>query len=219
MTQSEHPTFRVFETRESEEYIQLLSDALSIKSLPSATYPNLVESSYKLTRTAANRINREHNSKIRRVINIDYIGMTATVLLDRKKIHTLNAHYDQLAELLSSLKSLNANGIALKMRLLLQYPYSLAGQNRILSELWTERSFMGEVSERGRDETRLAPPLTIQHIENSALLINQQYCLENLQRLLEPFKLSGPDKLDSFNHSGPNNIEIRFAFISTLICG
>ncbi len=220
MTQLEHPTFLVFEMRESEEYIRLLSDALSIKNSPSATYPDLISSSYKLTRTAANRINQGHNSKIKRVINIDYIGMTATVLLDRNKRHTQNAHYDKLSELLSSLKSLNANGVALKIRILLQYPYSLAGQNRILAEIWAKRSFMGQMNERGRDETKLAPPLTMQHIGNSALLRTQQYCLENLQNLFrDSLNISGPDELDSFNRSGPNKIEIRFAFVSTLICG
>lgn len=204
----EHPSLHVFKTRESKEYIQLLSDTLSIKSSPSAIYPDLVSSSYELTPDVADRINQEHNSQIKRVINLDYIGMTANVLLDREKRYTRNAHFDQLSELLSSLKSLNANGIALKIRLLLQYPYSLAGQNRILAEMWTKRSFMGEMGERGRDENKLAPALTVPHIENSALLRNQQYCLENLQHLL-----------DSLNPTGPNKIEIRFAFISTLICG
>jgi hypothetical protein len=202
----EQPTFRVFGTRESEEYHRILSEALSIKSSPSAIYPDLISSSYELTDEAAGKINQEHKSQIRRVINIDYIGMTATVLLDRDEKYTRKAHYHQLYELFSSLESLNASGIALKIRLLLQYPYSLAGQNRILSEIWTKRSFMGETT--GRDETKLAPSLTEQHIETSALIAAQRYGLQNLQKLL-----------DEFSPSGLNKIEIRFAFVSTLICG
>lgn len=197
MTLQEHPTFSVFETRESEEYIRLLSEALSI--------PYLTSTSYLLSDDAAKKINQEHKSKITRVINIDYIGMGATVLLDRRKTYTQNAHYERLSELLSSLDSLNERGIALKVRIVLQYPYSLSGQNRILAEIWTKRSFMGEVNERGRDETKLAPALTMDDIQNSALLRTQQYCLENFQQLVKP--------------GGPNKIEIRFAFINTLICG
>lgn len=216
MTPPERPPFRVFETRESDEYIRILTEALSVKVLPSATYPDLVSSSYELTEEAANRINQGQNANIKRVINIDYVGMAATVLLDRSKQHTLNAHYEQLSELLSSLKHLNANGVALKIRILLQYPYSLAGQNRILSEIWTDRSFMGETSESRRDETRFAPSLTMGLIDDSVLRKTQQESLANLQHLLDENNLH---LFDSSKPDGPNKIEVRFAFISTLICG
>jgi hypothetical protein len=216
MTPSENPPFRVFETRESDEYIQILTEALSVEGSPSATYPDLVSSSYKLTEEATDRINQGHNSNITRVINIDYVGMAATVLLDRNKQHTRNAHYEQLSELLSSLKSLNGDGIALKIRILLQYPYSLAGQNRILSEIWTDRSFMGETTESRRDETRFAPPLTTGLIDNSVLRRTQQESLLNLQHLLDENNLH---LFDGSKPAGPNKIEVRFAFISTLICG
>ena len=93
------------------------------------------------------------------------------------------------------------------MRILLQYPYSLAGQNRILAELWDCRSFTGR-GKSDRDETRLAPPLRDKDIELSMFVRNQQDCLLNLQSLLS--------RLDP---NGPNRIDIRFASISTLICG
>lgn len=203
MARLKHPTFRVFDTRESEEYKRLLSKVLSIKKASPATYPDLITSSYKLNRIAADKVTQGYGSKINRVINIDYIGMAATVLLDRDGNHTKNTHYDRLYELLSSLDELNEEGIAVRIRLLLQYPYSLAGQNRILSEHWSDRAFMGEAN--GRDETQLAPALTAQLIEHSPLHRAQQDCLEHLQHLPKP--------------SSPNKIETRFAFISTLICG
>lgn len=204
MTSLEHPTFRVFATRESEEYRQVLSKILSIESSAPPDYQDLISSSFELTPKTLSKM--EHGSKVNRIINIDYIGMTATVLLDRKRIYTQNAHYDRLSELLSSLDKLNERGIAVKIRFLLQYPYSLAGQNRILSEIWNERAYMGEAD--GRDETELAPALSVPMIENSALRRVQQDCLENLQ-YLRAFDIPG----------GPNKVEIRFAFISTLICG
>jgi hypothetical protein len=206
MTQLKRPTFRVFDTRESEEYQRILSKVLSIKRSSSTIYPDLIKSSYPLSRKAADKVTQGHGSKIKRVINIDYIGMAATVLLDREGRYTRNAHYDRLYELLSSLDKLNKRGIAVIIRLLLQYPYSLAGQNRILSEIWDNRAFMGEAS--GRDETKLAPVLSLQLIGNSALLRAQQDCLENFQHLR-----------DLFETDGPNRVETRFAFVSTLICG
>jgi hypothetical protein len=208
MTQTGNRKVRVFESRESEEYIRVLSEVLSIQPAPEAVHPDLVSSSHALTSQAAEKINLEHGTKIRRVINIDYIGMAATVLLDRHSRYTLNSHHERVAELLSSLGALNESGTAVRIRLLLQYPYSLAGQNRILSEIWRDRSFMGETNGSRRDEAQLAPSLTEQEIESSALLRAQQYCLENFQ-----------DLLDQFGAASPNKIEIRFATISTLICG
>jgi len=208
MTQLRDRKVHVFESRESEEYGQLLSEVLSIRPSPTAVYPDLVSSSYLLTSQAAERINQDLGTKIRRVINLDYIGMAATVLLDKNYRYTRNSHYERVLELLSSLDALNESGTAVRIRLLIQYPYSLAGQNRILSEIWKDRSFMGETNGSRRDEAQLAPSLTEQEIESSALLRTQQYCLEILQ-----------DLLDRFKPGGPNKIEIRFASISTLICG
>jgi len=206
MTSAERPAFKVFETREAEDYKDILSTVLSIEDSPSPIYQDLVSSSFELSPEASSKMEQTHNLKINRVINIDYVGMTATVLLDRERRHTRNAHYERLAELLKSLGQLNERGVAVKIRIVLQYPYSLAGQNRILSEVWNDRAYMGEAS--GRNETELAPALTMPIIENSALIRAQQYCLENLQHLRESFKVSEPNKL-----------EVRFAFISTLICG
>jgi hypothetical protein len=206
MNSPARPTFKVFETRESEEYKDILSTVLSIENSSSPIYQDLVSSSFGLSPDASDKMGQSHNLKINRVINIDYVGMTAAVLLDRELRHTQNAHYGRLNELLKSLGDLNERGVAVKIRIVLQYPYSLAGQNRILSEMWNDRAYMGEA--HGRDETELAPALTLPMIEHSSLIRAQQYCLENLQSLRERLEISEPNKL-----------EIRFAFISTLICG
>lgn len=208
MRKSDRPTFRIFETRASEEYRKILSDALSLSRSASATYPDLLSSSYPLSSEVTQKFTRYKDVKIKRVINIDYIGMAASSLLDREGRYTPNSHFDKLSEIVSSLHSINKRGIVLRMRLLLQYPYSLAGQNRILAEHWKCRSFMGTGNKNGRDETEPAPSLRDKDIESSMFVRNQQDCLQNLQ-----------DLLVSFDPDGPNRIDVRFASISTLICG
>jgi len=131
MEQSTRPTFSIFETRASEEYRRIISDALSLSQSGSAAYPDLISSSYRLSDEAVQKFNKGCGSQIERVININYIGMAASSLLDREKKYTPNAHFDKLSELVSSLDRINKRGVALRMRLLIQYPYSLAGQNRI----------------------------------------------------------------------------------------
>jgi hypothetical protein len=202
------PTFRIFETRAAEEYMKILSDALSLGRPASTSYPALLTSGHPLNAESKRKGKGGRGSKAQRVINLDYIGMAASSLLDKEGKHTPNTHYEQLDELLSSLDRLNERGVVLRMRLLLQYPYSLAGQNRILAEQWKRRSFMGDANGSVRDETKLAPALRDKDIEGSTFVQNQQYCLQNLQ-----------DLLSSYEVKAPNRIEVRFASISTLICG
>lgn len=209
MHQTTRSSIRVFESRKSDDYRKILSEVLALQSSSSATYSNLISTSYHIdTETSYKLFGEQQNGKISRVVNIDYIGMAATVLLDKNGIYTRNTHYDRLRDLIAALAQLNKDGIALRMRILLQYPYSLAGQNRILADSWERRSFMGDGFENLRDETQLAPPLKDQDIESSVLLRTQQYCLRNLL-----------DLLSNVDSQGPNRITIRFASISSLICG
>lgn len=209
MTQFTEQHARVFQSRESIEYQKVLSDVMALQASPSATYPDLLSTSYELNPAEIQKLyNGETDSKIKRVIDIDYLGMAASVLLDKQKIYAPNSQYARLRDLIHSLKALNETGTALRMRLLLQYPYSLAGQNRILAESWELRTFIGEVNNSLRNEAQLAPALLDNDIESSVLVRNQQYCLQNLQDLLSTIE---PDS--------PNKIAVRFASISTLICG
>jgi hypothetical protein len=207
MEKSNRRAFRIFETRADEEYRRLMSDALSLEPSESATYPDLVATSYPLSGETAHRFRNGRGSGINRVINIDYIGMAASSLLDKDKIYTPNSHFDKLAELIASLDRLNKDGVALRIRLLLQYPYSLAGQNRILAELWDDRSFMKE-AKSDRNEATPAQALVDKDIEFSMSVRNQQDCLLNLRGLRA-----------ALDPEGPNRIDVRFASISTLICG
>jgi hypothetical protein len=165
--------------------------------------------SYELLPEEIKKLNRNDNgSKIKRVIEIEYIGMSGSVLLDKQKIYAPNSQYARLRELIESVKELNEDGIALQMKLLFQYPYSLAGQNRILAESWEYRTFIGEANNTLRNEAQLAPPLSDHDIQPSLFMRNQQYCLQNLK-----------DLNDLIDPSSPNKIDIRFASISTLIGG
>ncbi len=92
MQKSKRPV-RVFETRESEDYEQVLSEVLSVQHSPEATYPDLLSASYELDADLQRKLyGDQHDNKITRIINIDYIGMTATVLLDKNKTYTRNSH-------------------------------------------------------------------------------------------------------------------------------
>lgn len=209
MTQFTERHARVFRSRESSEYQQVLSEVMALEASSSATYADMLSTSYELSPEEAHKLyDGENSSKIKRVIDIDYLGMAACVLLDKQKIYHPNSQYARLRDLIQSLKELNQAGTALRMRLLLQYPYSLAGQNRILAESWELRTFIGEIDNSLRDEAQLAPPLLDHDIESSVLVRNQQYCLQNLKDLLGMIE---PDS--------PNRIMVRFASISTLISG
>lgn len=211
MAYSDETIFRVFETRESEEYKKVLSEVLSLESSPSAAYPDLITTSYEPSpKDLRALVGDKYASTIKRIINIDYVGMAATVLLDKHKNSSHNGHYHRLRDLSLKLDELNESGIALKLRILLQYPYSLAGQNRILAEEWNERTFMTEVSGSLRDENQLAPNLTDDVIQHSELVRIQMNCLQNFQDLL--------DTIGTNLENSPNSITLRFASISTLLC-
>ena len=200
---------RVFEARESEEYKAALSEVFSLE--PSQTSPGLLQSSYQPGPEILRKIvGEKYSDKIKGIINIDYIGMAATVLLDRRHKYTKHSQYARLRQLMEDLSRINNQGVALRMRILLQYPYSLAGQNRILADTWRERSYMGERNESMRDETCFAPPLREGDIQHSMLLQTQRYCLQNLQDLSHQFP---------WLRQEPNRIAVRFACISTLLCG
>ena len=206
-------TIRTFQTRESAEYRQTLSTLLSLTTPPNSNYRGLTETAYTPSAEVLRKLlDLETADNVSRIINIDYIGMSGSVLLDRDQTYTKNAHFDKLQELLNALESLNKeHGVALRMRILLQYPYSLAGQNRILAETWDSRSFMGEITGAARDETQLAPSLKDNDIQHSYLLRLQAYCLSNLRNAIAP--------IEPLLDNGPNRVIVRFASISTLLCG
>jgi hypothetical protein len=96
---------QVFQSRESAEYGSTLSELMSIKASPAAKYPDLRTTSYKLLPEEIKKLNRNDNgSKIKRVIEIEYIGMSGSVLLDKQKIYAPNSQYARLRELIESCK-------------------------------------------------------------------------------------------------------------------
>lgn len=203
---------RFFETREDSRYLRTLSELLALESVEGARHPSLLESSYKPPpEVFAKLVGSEPTSRFDRVINIDYVGMAGTVLLDKMNAFSKNSHFDQLKSIFEALSRLAADGVLFRMRVLLQYPYSLAGQNRILAESWDSRGFMDEQFESGRDESELAPHLNEKDIQQSSLLSVQTRCLRHLEDLMREAR----PILESTHH----RVQVRFACISTLLCG
>lgn len=202
---------RVFNNREDSKYKNVLDQLLSIGKRSTADYPNLIESCV----LSKNELDACENADATRprCIKIDLLGMSGTVLFDKKNRFTKNSHFHQIKKIFEHIDLLNKeNGIYLKIRILLQYPYSLAGQNRILAESWENRSFIGPEVASKRNEYNLAPHLKDDDIQHSNLLKQQAYCLENLMSIYAPI-------IEKLNRSPINTVEIRFAVISTLHCG
>lgn len=204
----------VFNSRDSEDYNRVLSELLSLETKSNSRFPGLLDSAQPIQRNLAERFRKSHSAvDIERVISIDLIGMTGTVLLDRDGRYTSTSHFLAFRELAQQVAELNRNGIAVRVRFLFQYPYSLAGQNRILAEGWKNRTMIGDGEDSLRDEARLAPHLTEADIQRSQLLTVQRYCIETFQHLFK-VEASGVDESESVNR-----FTMRFACVSTLHCG
>ncbi len=206
--------FCVFENREDASYIQTVSDLLSLDSPRGAIFGGLLESAQDAEEHLAKRMSRSSpDCEIEKVINIDLMGMTGTVLLDKSRRYSPSSHYGRFQELIQKMGEINQkHKTAVRVRMLFQYPYSMAGQNRILAEGWKKRSMIGDEESSLRDETALAPHLNEADIQRSQLLTVQRYCIQNFQTL-------AGDLASELDGTGANRITMRFACVSMLHCG
>lgn len=118
-----------------------------------------------------------------------------------------------LKKLLLNFADLNKEGIFIKIRLLLEYPYSISSFSRIRAETATLRASMKEPQFTPKiDEPQ--ERLDEEEYMKSFLMFTQQSILHNIQYLEQELRVSG-----LWNESdNPNSITVRFTAINPEVC-
>lgn len=206
-----------FANRDSTDYCEILAALLSLQTKTDGLAPGLLETSVGIDSEKAAELFGSDHAHIRRVINIDLLALSGTVLLDSEGRHRPSGpgQYGKLKKLVEETQRLNQEGTAVRIRCLLQYPYSMAGQNRILAETWDQRAFIDGPTRR--KEWEWVPPLDEANIDVSRFKLDQAYCITNFARLLQ----NDDGEIPSLHpvRQEPNRLEMRFACINTMLCG
>jgi hypothetical protein len=116
---------RLFENRFSEKYIDALAEKMSVGELKKTAISISDPKIYK-------------GKKYENLIKLDYLGIGATVLFDDQT--NACSVYDEIELILKSIKEINDSGYFVKIRILLEYPFSIAAYSRKLAELTSERA-------------------------------------------------------------------------------
>lgn len=146
-----------------------------------------------------------------RGIGIDFVGCTATTLFDAGRMIAKHCHFDQVQSLVSAVGKLNKEGISVRFRILILYPYSAAGQLRIQAENSTRRSSINESDfDRGDD---FIEQLTNETFFASSLFSTSQMTL----KVIYDWRRSLGD--DHSLNSPPNRFALRFSIMNPIVCG
>ncbi len=148
---------------------------------------------------------------ISRAINIDFMGCAATTLFDKRPFIAPRCHFDKLEALGNSLASLNGEGIAARLRILLLYPYSTAAQIRIQAENSRKRATIEAPDYRRGD--KFIEQLTYEDFMKSSLCTTSQ---RTLNALYDWFDQPGDQRLLL---GPPNRMALRFSIFNTVVCG
>jgi hypothetical protein len=152
---------------------------------------------------------KEYNKFIR----IDFLGVAATTLFDgAQALHSKNV-YKELRNILSQIDELNKSGIFVKIRLLLEYPYSTSAFSRIRAETCTQRASMNDPHFTPNFEDP-QERLDEEEYQKSFLMIAQQSVLQSIQFLEQNLRSNG-----IWNGTdNPNSITVRFTPINPEVC-
>jgi hypothetical protein len=144
-------------------------------------------------------------------ISVDFLGFTATTLLDPGGMITKNCHFDKLEHLIANIGELNEQGVAVRIRLLLIYPYSAAGQIRIQAEHSAKRTSIERPDfKRG---ISFIEQLTDETFFGSSLFSTLQ---RSLKIIYDEFSFPAEDDP---RFSSPNKFALRFSSFNPIICG
>lgn len=189
---------RELESRASEEFHRRLSEVLS--------HPGengLTESAIELDEP----IDMGGDSELTHCITLDYVGGSASELLDRPGQLLDECCFTELEDLIRSTGKLNDAGYFVKIRLLLLYPYSAAGQIRIQAEESQRRSAVTNPSPNQRQRLR---EIDSEMIRGSNYLGKVERNLSILQELEENLGEDHPI------YSYPNMLEVRFSPVNPM---
>lgn len=159
---------QVFANRLDPSYLESLSTSLSLDGPK-----GLVETALPITPF------RDHQSEIHHAISIDYLGITASTLLDRGGLITKYCFFDRLSQVAHEVNRLNSNGYLFKLRLLLLYPYCAAALIRIQAETSVRRTSIKEpkYTRTGARGDLFLEELTAETVHRSSLYRAQMVAL------------------------------------------
>ena len=146
-----------------------------------------------------------------KVIDLDFMGCTATTLFDVKPKIAPKCHFDRLVDLASATEALNQKGVWVRVRILLLYPYSAAGQIRIQAENSRRRATMDTPS-KDRD-FKFIEQLSDEDFKLSSLFRTSRKTLRVIYDWKEALGESHPFLTE------PNRFDLRFSIFNPIVCG
>lgn len=190
---------QIHEARHRSEYLDTLREKLKIRT---AKDEAIEISSTKLLS------GKSYNHCIR----IDFIGIAATTLFDIGGRIAADNVYQSLEELLLKTSELNDEGCFVKIRLLMEYPYSVAAYTRIKAEYSRRRTSINEPQFiRG---LKLTEQIDETIFGQSSYVVTQSTMLRQMQELYESLDETGLWNGDT----GPNTFVIRFTPVQPGMC-
>ena len=154
---------------------------------------------------------REKKKAYTRLVRIDFVGIAATTLLDAGNDFAGFSLYRELKHLFHSSRKLNADGWALRLRILMLYPFSTSAYARIQAECSGDRSSMKEP--QYQRNFNIVEQVDEEAFGRSYFVAAQAATLERLQDLV----VDRRGRLRWGEYS-PNSVALRFTPIHPGIC-
>ena len=196
----------VYEHRRDLTYLAVLDERMAIDG------PNgLLAKAIKISRPF---LDEDKGKTYDRLCRIDFAGIAGTNLFDTggNIVSTSVAH--RLEALLRELDTLNAQGVFVKLRFLLVYPYCTYAISRMQAELSRNRSSM-EHPQFERDFS-LVESVDKEMFNQTSFVRSQTVMLEQLQEWMEHYGWT--PIVGGRSTKGVNRIHIRFAPVSPNQC-
>ncbi|MCP3918626.1 MAG: nucleotide-binding protein, partial [bacterium] len=194
--------FGVFANRADPRYLKTLKERLDIDG-PVGLSSTAVSWAHPAQVTKEDR-------KFSRSVCIDYFGFTASRLFDRGN-EVSEGCFQALRDLAARTAELNQDGVAVRIRLLLGYPYSAASQLRMQAEASRKRCAVDDPTwNRGLD--------FIEHVDDETFKGSRLF--RKLKSTLHSF-YEWMNELGE-NHvlrQHPNRIDLRLSTVSPMVCG
>ncbi len=192
---------KIFPRRYHPKYLQNLRDLLKVDTARKNALPIHEPRSVR-----NNAVDYTH------CIRLDFFGIAATTIFDSGGVFAEASLYDELVQLLNAAPELNEAGIFIKVRLLLEYPYSISAYTRMQSDVTTDRAAMAD-PKYSRDLT-LVDRIDESMFAGSHYNMVQRAMLDRIQnlqsRLVNNEHWNRPD--------APNSLTIRFTPVSPQGC-
>ena len=183
---------KVFE-QTSEEHIKKLIELLDIETAKGNALPIAKE--------------KDRNGiTYTKCIRIDFIGIACTRLFD---VVYFQETYNQLVNIIENVEKLNKEGCFVKIRMLLEYPYSVSAYTRIQAEHAVKRASITE-REFSRGVSLNNIQIDDEIFLGSAYVTNQKRMLVQIQELLDTLPITLWNNKDALN-----SFTIRFSPIQT----